>query len=108
MVHRQSNSGIPTPTLAESIASRKTSSNVLTFASLRKALPERSPSNAILLEGVQGYDEDMLRDILKPLMRGLAFSVKWVVSFFPPSSIFRSSRLIAHDLSLPRPLTVLR
>lgn len=79
IVHRQSNSGIPTPTLAEA-ASKRSTANVLTFTSLRKPIAERTPNNALLLEGVLGYDEEMLRDILRPLLRGLVFGVRWIVS----------------------------
>ncbi|ORY77238.1 hypothetical protein BCR35DRAFT_305534 [Leucosporidium creatinivorum] len=80
VVHRQSNSAIPTPTLANAlIAQRKSASTTLTFGSLRKPTqPEKKASNAIYLEGVLGFDEAMLKDILRPLTRGLVFSCTWV------------------------------
>lgn len=81
VVHRQSNSGIPTPTLAEAlIASKKSASTLLTFNSLRKTV-EKVAKNAVYLEGVLGYDESMLKDILRPQLRGLVFAVRWIVSF---------------------------
>lgn len=81
VVHRQSNSGIPTPTLAEAlIASKKSASTLLTFNSLRKTV-EKVAKNAVYLEGVLGYDESMLKDILRPQLRGLVFALRWIVSF---------------------------
>ena len=82
VVHRQSNTGIPEPSLAEYHAAQRknaiSSSTTLNLGSLRKALPERKAPNAILLEQVLGLDESMLRDVLRPLMRGLIFAVTWV------------------------------
>ncbi|GAA6062232.1 hypothetical protein JCM10212_000811 [Sporobolomyces blumeae] len=79
LVERQSNSAIPTPNLADALAaSRKSSSTTLNLGSLRRALPERKPNNALYLEGVLGYDEQSLEDILRPHMRGLKFSLTWV------------------------------
>lgn len=92
VIHRQSNSGIPVPTLADALAAqRKSASTVLTFGSLRKpAAPERKPTNAIFLEGVLGFDEGMLKDILRPLTRGLIFSCSWVVSLSTRTKEFRT------------------
>lgn len=78
VVHRQSTSGIPSPTLAEALVAKGKSSSQLTFGSLRKPTPSL-PNNAIYLEGVLGYDEEMLRDILQPQMRGLKYSLNWIV-----------------------------
>lgn len=85
VVHRQSNTGVPEPTLAEHLAAQRklasSSSATLNLGSLRKALvPERKAVNAVLLEQVLGLDEAMLKDVLRPLMRGLVFAVTWVVS----------------------------
>lgn len=81
LVERQSNSAIPSPNLADAlVASRKASSATLNLGSLRKALPERKPNNALYFEGVLGYDEEMLQDLLRPHMKGLKFSLTWVVS----------------------------
>lgn len=80
VVHRQGIAGVPSPTLAEAYANRrKPSPSTLTFGSLRKT-QERKPQNALYLEGVLGFDESMLKDILRPMMRGLVFAVTWVVS----------------------------
>ncbi|KAK4051032.1 FKBP12-associated protein [Microbotryomycetes sp. JL201] len=77
VVHRQSIAGIPSPTLAEAYANRrKPAAATLTFGSLRKQ-NERKPHNALFLEGVLGFDESMLKDILRPMMRGLVFAVSW-------------------------------
>ncbi|BGP49885.1 FKBP12-associated protein [Rhodotorula kratochvilovae] len=77
--HRTTTSGIPTPTLADALAaSRKSSSMTLNLGSLRRALPEKKPNNALYLEGVLGYDEEMLTEILAPHMRGLKFTLTWV------------------------------
>ncbi|KAM0790050.1 hypothetical protein ACM66B_005378 [Microbotryomycetes sp. NB124-2] len=77
VVHRQSIAGIPSSTLAEAYANRrKPAAATLTFGSLRKT-PERKPHNALFLEGVLGFDESMLKDILRPMMRGLVFAVSW-------------------------------
>ncbi|GAA5899971.1 hypothetical protein JCM5296_001929 [Sporobolomyces johnsonii] len=79
LVQRQSNSAIPTPTLADALAAqRQSSSATLNLGSLRKALPERKPNNSLYLEGVLGYDEETLSDILRPHMRGMKFSLTWV------------------------------
>ncbi|GAA6018805.1 hypothetical protein JCM11491_006870 [Sporobolomyces phaffii] len=79
LVERQSNSAIPTPNLADALAaSRKVSSTTLNLGSLRKALPERKPNNALYFEGVLGYDEQSLQDMLRPHMKGLKFSLTWV------------------------------
>lgn len=64
---------------------------MLNLGSLRKAVPERKPPNAIFLEGVLGFDEEMLKDILRPMMRGLVFSVTWIVSRTDARSIERLS-----------------
>lgn len=78
--HRTSTTGLPTPTLAEALAaSRKTASASLSLGSLRRALPERPPNNALYLEMVLGYDEASLSDILRPHTRGLDFTLTWVV-----------------------------
>ncbi|KAM0751251.1 hypothetical protein T439DRAFT_313553 [Meredithblackwellia eburnea MCA 4105] len=94
MIHRQSNTAIPTPNLADALASqRKSSAAILSFGSVRKALPERKLNNAIILEGVLGFDEEMLREILEPQMRGLAFDLTWIaeddvlISFKAPPTI---------------------
>lgn len=89
VVHRQSTSGIPSPTLAEALLAKGKSSSQLTFGSLRKSTPSL-PNNAIYLEGFLGYDESMLREILLPQMRGLKYSLDWIVRlplslFLPPS-----------------------
>lgn len=82
--HRTSTTGVPTPTLADALAaSRKTSSANLSLGSLRKALPERPPNNALYLEMVLGYDEASLSDILRPHTRGLVFTLTWVVRQMP-------------------------
>ncbi|GAA5864129.1 hypothetical protein JCM3774_006390 [Rhodotorula dairenensis] len=88
--HRTSTTGLPSPTLAEALAaSRKTATASLSLGSLRRALPERSPNNALYLEMVLGYDEASLSDILRPHTRGLDFTLTWVtdedvlVSFDP-------------------------
>ncbi|GAA5919432.1 hypothetical protein JCM6882_006322 [Rhodosporidiobolus microsporus] len=101
VVHRTSTSAVPTPNLADALAaSKRPSSAMLNLGSLRKTLPERKPNNALYLEGVLGYDEEMLSDILRPHMRGLAFFLTWVtdedvlVSFDVPSSAFE------HDAKL--------
>jgi len=81
LVERQSNTAIPTPTLADALAaSRKQSSATLNLGSLRKAIPERKPNNALYFEGVLGYDEESLGAMLKPHMKGLKFTLNWVVS----------------------------
>ncbi|KAK4051690.1 FKBP12-associated protein [Microbotryomycetes sp. JL221] len=78
VVHRQSIAGVPSPTLAEAYAARrKPAAATLSFGSLRKA-QERKTHNALYLEGVLGFDESMLKDILRPMMRGLIFAVSWV------------------------------
>lgn len=80
VIHRQSTSAIPTPSLADALAAqRKNASTLLTFGSLRKPVPERAPNNALLLDSVLGFDESMLKDILRPHMRGLGFDLTWVV-----------------------------
>ncbi|GAA5838784.1 hypothetical protein JCM9279_003861 [Rhodotorula babjevae] len=77
--HRTPTTGIPTPTLAEALAaSRKSASMTLNLGSLRRALPDKKPNNALYLEGVLGYDEEMLTEILVPHMRGLKFILTWV------------------------------
>lgn len=88
--HRTSTTGLASPTLAEALASsRRTASASLSLGSLRRALPERPPNNALYLEMVLGYDEASLSDILRPHVRGLEFSLTWVtdedvlVSFDP-------------------------
>jgi transcriptional repressor NF-X1 len=89
VVHRQSNTGIPEPTLGEYLAAQRKSaasaSATLNLGSLRRALvaaeqQQRKAPNAILLEQVLGLDEAMLKDVLRPLMRGLVFAVTWIVS----------------------------
>ncbi|SCV73947.1 BQ2448_6377 [Microbotryum intermedium] len=79
VVHRQSNTGIPVPNLADALAAQRKSATTLSFASLRKALPEtRRHVNALLLEGVLGFDEAMLRDITNPGLKGLQpFALTW-------------------------------
>lgn len=87
--HRTPTTGIPTPTLAEALAaSRKSASMTLNLGSLRRALPDKKPNNALYLEGVLGYDEEMLTEILVPHMRGLKFILTWVVR--PLSSLTSS------------------
>ncbi|BGP33688.1 FKBP12-associated protein [Rhodotorula toruloides] len=79
VAHRTSTTGIPSPTLAEALAAtKKPASATLSLGSLRRALPEKRKENAIYLEGVLGYDEEMLSDILRPHMRGLSFTLTWV------------------------------
>ncbi|GAA5962625.1 hypothetical protein JCM3765_006863 [Sporobolomyces pararoseus] len=97
LVERQSNTAIPTPNLADALAaSRKSSSATLNLGSLRKALPERKQNNALYFEGVLGYDEESLKDMLRPHMRGLKFNLTWVTdedvlaSFETPSSDLES------------------
>jgi transcriptional repressor NF-X1 len=90
VAHRTSTTGIPSPTLAEALAAtKKPVSATLSLGSLRKSLPEKRRENAIYLEGVLGYDEEMLSDILRPHMRGLKFTLTWVVS--SALSLFLSS-----------------
>ncbi|KAL8290623.1 hypothetical protein RQP46_002881 [Phenoliferia psychrophenolica] len=100
VVHRQSNSGIPVPTLQDALAlQRKNASSLLTFGSLRKALPERQLNNAMLLDGVLGFDESMLNDILRPHMRSLPFDLTWVteedvlISFSSPATASLDAKL---------------
>lgn len=103
VVQRQSNSSIPTPTLAEALAAQRKnlSSSNLSFASLKKALPERIPNNSLYLEGVLGFDETALKDILRPRMAGLVFNVAWLadedvlITFWPAPSESRLSSLVA-------------
>ncbi|GAA5878773.1 hypothetical protein JCM8547_007192 [Rhodosporidiobolus lusitaniae] len=79
IAHRTPNMSIPSPTLSEALAaSKKVSSATLNLGSLRRALPEKQLNNALYFEGVLGYDEEMLREILVPQMRGLSFQLTWV------------------------------
>ena len=89
-VHRTALSGIPTPTLAEAlIQHRKNATQLLSFGPIKRAAPERRPNNALFLEGVLGYDEEMLSDILRPLMKGLVFALTWTVRpSLPPLTHF--------------------
>ncbi|BGP18001.1 hypothetical protein JCM10213_005040 [Rhodosporidiobolus nylandii] len=107
IAHRTSTCGIPVPTLAEALVAKKTASQTLSLGSLRRTLPERKPNNALYLEGVLGYDEEMLREILSPHMRGLSFSLTWVtdedvlVSFDAPTPSFElDSKLSSISTSL--------
>ena len=86
MITRQSTSSIPTPTLAEAYASRKSSSSsLLTFGSLRKIPEKPNHHNAILFERVGGYDEAGLRELVRGSLRGVgSFTVEWIVR--PPFS----------------------
>ncbi|GAA5977262.1 hypothetical protein JCM10908_004913 [Rhodotorula pacifica] len=96
--HRTSTTGLPSPTLAEALAaSRKTASASLNLGSLRRALPERPPNNALYLEMVLGYDEASLSDILRPHTRGLDFTLTWtdedVLVTFDPATPDLESKL---------------
>lgn len=97
VAHRTTTCGVPATCLTDVLAaSKKVASSTLSFGNLRRALPERLPNNALYLEGVLGYDEEMLREILAPSMRGMLFQLTWVVRCLP--FLLSSSRT---DLSLP-------
>ena len=101
LVERQSNTAIPTPNLADALAaSRKSSSATLNLGSLRMVLPERKPNNALYFEGVLGYDEESLKDMLRPHLRGLKFNLTWVVSLSHHWSSSLCSDITADILSL--------
>ncbi|KAI5477454.1 transcriptional repressor NF-X1 [Pseudohyphozyma bogoriensis] len=78
VVHRQSNSAVPTPTLAEAANARKSAAGTLSFGALRKALPEVSKNNALYMEKVLGYSEDELREMLRPALGFNVFELSWV------------------------------
>ncbi|GAA6016990.1 hypothetical protein JCM10207_001449 [Rhodosporidiobolus poonsookiae] len=78
IAYRTPTVGVPSPSLADALAAQKKPAATLSLGSLRKALPERKPNNALYLEGVLGYDEESLADILRPHMRGLPFELTWV------------------------------
>ena len=77
VVHRTSNCGVPTPTLADALAAQRKSAVTLNLGSIRKALPEKKASNALYLENVLGYEESELKNLLRPHMRGLVYEVRW-------------------------------
>ncbi|GAA5880063.1 hypothetical protein JCM16303_001198 [Sporobolomyces ruberrimus] len=101
LVERQSNTAIPTPNLADALAaSRKTSSATLNLGSLRRTLPERKPNNALYFEGVLGYDEESLKEMLTPHLKGLKFSLTWVtdedvLASFESTSADLESKLVS-------------
>ncbi|GAA5991452.1 hypothetical protein JCM11641_005210 [Rhodosporidiobolus odoratus] len=91
LTHRTPTCGVPSPSLTGALAALKKPSATLGLGSLKKALPERKLNNAIYLEGVLGYDEETLREMVVGHMRGLRFALSWItdedvlISFEPPT-----------------------